>query len=166
MRNIVTDLTATKANLLAVFSVIDPQDLNSLPFEGSWTAAQVGEHLLKATGVGVFYAETEASQRQMDEKVQALSDIFLNFDLKLTPPASIVPSDQPHEKDVLIKQLDEVYTSAIEAAKTLDLSAICLSYVIPAFGPMTRLEFLWLFNVHTIRHIHQLKNITVALVKV
>jgi len=164
--NILKDLTETKTALLDAISAVPDDKFNTIPFEGSWTAAQIGEHLLKGNNSGVLYANTEASQRAIDEKTQAISDIFLNFELKLTPPAGIVPSMDHHEKGDMLNALDDSFDKLIEAANTLDLSAVCMAWVIPAFGPLTRLEFLWLYNVHTIRHTRQLKNIAVALAKV
>lgn len=164
--NILQDLTQTKAELLAAILAIDEQKFNAVPFEGSWTAGQLTDHLLKADDVSVLYAETQPSERPIDEKVQAISDIFLNFELKLTTPARIVPSDDHQEKQAMLKALGDAFDKLIEAANTLDLSPLCMSWVIPAFGPLTRLEFLWLYNVHTIRHTRQLKKIAVALAKV
>ena len=164
--NILQDLTQTKAELLAAISAIDEQKFNTVPFEASWTAAQLTDHLLKADDASILYAETQPSERPIDEKVQAISDIFLNFELKLTPPARIVPSDNHQEKQTMLTALSDAFDKLIVAANTLDLSAICMAWVIPAFGPLTRLEFLWLYNVHTIRHTRQLKNIAVALAKV
>lgn len=164
--NILQDLTQTKAELLAAISAIDEYKFNTIPFEGSWTAGQLTDHLLKADDAGVLYAETQPSERPIDEKVQAISDIFLNFELKLTPPARIVPSNSNQDKQAMFNALGDAFDKLIEAAGTLDLSAICMAWVIPAFGPLTRLEFLWLYNVHTIRHIRQLKNIGVALAQV
>ncbi len=164
--NILQDLTQTKAELLAAISAIEEQKFNTIPFEGSWTAGQLTDHLLKADDAGVLYAETQPSDRPIDEKVQAISDIFLNFDLKLTPPARIVPFDGHQDKQAMLNALGDAFDKLIEAANTLDLSAVCMAWVIPAFGPLTRLEFLWLYNVHTIRHTRQLKNIAVALTQV
>jgi len=164
--NILQDLTETKAGLLTAISAIPHKKFNTIPFEGSWTAAQIAEHLIKANNSGVLYGNTENTDRAIDEKTQAISDIFLNFDLKLTPPANIVPSGEPHDKQEMLNDLTAVFDKLIEAAKTLDLSAVCLAWVIPAFGPLTRLEFLWLYNAHTIRHTRQLNNMAVALAKV
>jgi hypothetical protein len=163
MKNITTHLIQTKADLLTAIADIDEENFNTIPFEGSWTAAQVCDHLLKADDVSILYAETEPTERQIDEKVQAISDIFLNFDLRLTPPARIVPSDESQDKQLMLNALSDTFDKLIEASTTLDLSAICLAWVIPAFGPLTRLEFLWLYNVHTIRHTRQLKNMSIAL---
>jgi hypothetical protein len=164
--NILQDLTQTKAQLLLAISAIEEEKFNTVPFEGSWTAGQISDHLLKADDVSVLYAETLPSERPIDEKVHAISGIFLNFDLKLAPPARIIPPDTHQDKEIMLKVLGNVFDKLIEAANTLDLSAICTAWVIPAFGPLTRLEFLWLYNVHTIRHTRQLKKIAVALAKV
>ncbi|MFD0749393.1 DinB family protein [Mucilaginibacter calamicampi] len=164
--NILKDLIETKAALLEAISNVPKEKFNTIPFEGSWTASQLAEHLLKGNNSGVLYGNTEVSERPMDEKIQAISDIFLNFELKITPPANIVPSGDPHEKHEMLTGLTVSFDKLIEAAKTLDLSAVCTSWVIPAFGPLTRMEFLWLYNVHSIRHTRQLKNITVALAQV
>lgn len=161
--NISEELRDTKEKLLHALSAIKEDKFNTIPFTGSWTAAQIAEHLLKANNAGVLYAETLPSERALDEKVQSVSDIFLNFELKLTPPANIVPSDEHHEKQLMLNALADVFDKLISASNTLDLSAICTAWVIPAFGPLTRFEFLWLYNVHTIRHTRQLNNMAVAL---
>jgi len=166
MKNITEHLTQTKTGLLKALLAIDQKKFNTIPFAGSWTAAQIAEHLLKGNNVDVFYADTEPSDRTPDEKIQAISDVFLNFELKLTPPAQIVPSGNRHEKQAMLYAIGENFDKLIEASKMLDLSAICTAWVIPAFGPMTRLEFLCMYNVHTIRHTRQLKNIAVALAQI
>ncbi len=161
--NILNELTQTKADLIEALSAIDREKFNTAPFEGSWTVGQITEHLLKGNNVELLYADTEPTTRMPDEKVNAIADVFLNFKLKLTPPESILPSDTHQDKQLMIGRLINVFDQLIDACKKLDLSAICLGWVIPAFGPLTRLEFLWLYNVHTRRHIRQIKNIAVAL---
>ena len=164
--NILKDLTQTKAELLAAITAIDEQKFNTVPFEGSWTAAQVSEHLQEAIGADVLYAETKSADRQADEKVNAISDVFLNFEVKYQSPDFIIPANHPHSKSAMLAILDSAFNKLIAVADTLDLSEICLEFEIPGFGTFTRLEFLWFFNVHTIRHTRQLKNIAVALAKV
>ena len=44
------DLYATGDALLAALEKFTPAQLNKAPFEGSWTAAQVADHLLKSNG--------------------------------------------------------------------------------------------------------------------
>ncbi|PJJ84923.1 DinB family protein [Mucilaginibacter auburnensis] len=163
MENIATQLTQTKTDLMASLNAIPENRFNDVPFAGSWTAGQVAEHLLKANNVDVLYADTDASKRTSNEKIQAISDIFLNFELKLVPPAQIIPSNNLQQKQDMISKLTGMFDKLINAANTLELNVICTSWVIPAFGPLTRLEFLWLYNAHTIRHTRQIQNIAVAL---
>nr|WP_294790144.1 DinB family protein [uncultured Mucilaginibacter sp.] len=164
--NILQELADTKAELIEAISAIDRETFNTIPFEGSWTAAQVSEHILKALGADLLYADTTPTDRQPDEKVKAIADLFLNFEIKMKSPDFILPDDKPKDKDVLLKGLEKIFDRLIHAAETLNLTEICTVFEVPGFGPFTRLEFLWFFNVHTKRHIRQLKNIAVALAKV
>lgn len=162
MNNILPELIKTKTDLLAAVSSIDEEKFNTIPFERSWTAAQVSEHILKAVGADVLYGETEPANRQPDEKVKATADLFLNFDIKMQSPDFILPSDEPQNKEALKAALEKAFDRLITAASTLDLTEICLTFEIPGFGFFTRLEFLSFFNVHAQRHTRQLKNIAVA----
>ncbi|MGY3212276.1 DinB family protein [Mucilaginibacter sp. HD30] len=164
--NISQDLTQTKAALLNAISAIDEQKFNTVPFEGSWTAGQVSEHVSKAVGADLLYADTKPTDRQPDEKVKAISDMFLNFEIKMKSPDFIVPEDKAYDKDVLLNGLETTFDRLIVAAETLGLNEVVTVFEVPGFGPFTRLEFLWFFNVHAIRHTRQLKNIDVALAKV
>lgn len=164
--NILQDLTDTKLELLQSISAIDEQKFNTIPFEGSWTAGQVSEHILKALGADLLYADTKPTDRQPDEKVKAIADLFLNFEIKMKSPDFIIPDNKPKDKNALLSELEKVFDRLIQAAETLNLNEICTVFEVPGFGPFTRLEFLWFFNVHAIRHTRQLKNIAVALAKV
>lgn len=164
--NILQDLKQSKAELLDAVSAIDEQKFNTVPFEGSWTAGQVSEHILKALGADLLYADTKPTDRQPDEKVTAIADLFLNFEIKMKSPDFILPDDKPKDRDTLLRALEKTFDRLIHAAETLNLNEICTVFEVPGFGPFTRLEFLWFFNVHTKRHIRQLKNIAVALAQV
>ena len=164
--NILQDLTQTKADLLNAISAIDEEKFNAIPFEGSWTAGQVSEHILKALGADLLYADTQPTDRRPDEKVTAISDLFLNFEIKMKSPDFIIPDNKPKDKNALLSELEKVFDRLIHAAETLNLNEICTVFEVPGFGSFTGLEFLWFFNVHAIRHTRQLKNIAVALAKV
>lgn len=161
--NILKELTDTRAELIKAISAIDQEKFNTVPFERSWTAAQVSEHILKAVGADILYAETKPAERQPDEKVKAIADLFLNFEIKMQSPDFILPSDKPLNKHVMLAALEKTFDELINAARSLDLSQVCLVFEVPGFGQFTRLEFLWFFNVHARRHIRQINNIAVAL---
>jgi hypothetical protein len=163
MKDLLTELQNTKAELLQAISTIDEDKLNIVPYQDGWTAAQVSEHILKAVGVTTLYGKTHATDRDPQEKVKATADLFLNLDIKMQSPDFIYPSDKKYTKDELIHLIADKFTKLIKAAEELDLSSTCLAFEIPGFGPFTRLEFVWFYVFHTQRHIFQLKKVAKAL---
>ena len=83
MKDTIAELESTYKNLLQAISAIPADKINIVPFEGSWTAAQVTEHMLKAVGIEVLYGKTQATSRDPAEKIKATSDLFLNMDIKM-----------------------------------------------------------------------------------
>jgi hypothetical protein len=149
----------TRTTLLQLLNAFTQKQLNTVPFEGSWTAAQVGAHLLKGSPATVLYGKAAPTTRQPDEKLDALRGIFLNFSLKFKSQASITPENIIYEKAALLGALDGTIAQVQAVIDTQDLSATCLEYDFPTIGPLTRLEWICFFMYHMQRHIHQLKNI-------
>src|SRR5687768_6304529 len=99
-----TQITNELVTLLSGFSA---EQLNKIPFEGSCTAAQVGDHLLKSFGVAeILYGKTELTNR-IENKIDPITEVFLNYNIKMNSPDFIIPSDDFIEKDKLIKDLEE-----------------------------------------------------------
>jgi hypothetical protein len=140
------------------------EQLNVVPFEGSWTGGQVAEHLLKSAGVVevVFGRTAPTTGRSPDEKVPTLR-IFLDFSIKMKSPDFILPSDGFHARQPLIDQLQKDWDRLEEAVDRLDLSETCLDFEMPNMGHMTRLEWITFYVYHSKRHLHQLKNIHASL---
>lgn len=155
-----TEIKNTFGELISLLSSLDEKQLNTMPFEGSWTAAQLGEHLSKSYDVAaVLKGKTETTERAPDEKVQEFKDLFLNFDIKMKSPDFIIPSENHISKDQLISDLEERSELITDVAENEDLTLTCLDFKFPNSGLLTRYEWVNFINVHTIRHIHQLKNI-------
>ncbi|MEN7550616.1 DinB family protein [Rapidithrix thailandica] len=150
----------TTQELLQILSSLSEKQLNTVPFEGSWTAGQVGEHLLKSYGVAeVLNGKVKPTERPIDEKVEEVKTLFLNFDIKMDSPEAIVPSEGLLEKAPMIASLETRIRQIQVVLEEADLSVTCLDFAIPEYGAFTRLEWIY-FNVfHTQRHVHQLKNI-------
>jgi hypothetical protein len=159
MNDLLTELRSTKAELEKAISSISKDKFNTIPFEGSWTAAQVTEHIQNAIGRGVLYGATKPTDRKPDEKVAQTGNLFLNMDIKMQSPDFIYPSDKKYNKAEVLAAVNETFLKLIEAAESLDLSLTCLAFEIPGFGTFTRLEFVWFYVFHTQRHIIQLKKI-------
>lgn len=162
MKNdLVNELVSTKVELLEALDQFSDENINTIPFEGSWTAGQVAEHVLKSASAmaGALNGPGEPAERDPEQHIELLSQVFLNFDHKLNSPDFILPSNEPKEKQKLVKALEETFDNIILAASTRNLDLICTAFEMPTLGTLSGKELSWFTIVHTKRHIHQLKNI-------
>lgn len=158
---IVENLTECTLALLNTLSQFNEDEFNTIPFESSWTAGQVAEHLLKSEQdlPAMLLGDVTDTSRLADEKVPVIESIFLNFDTKLKSPDYILPSSGSHNKAVMTQQLQDVRQRITEAAGSLDLSKTCTTASFPGLGMLTRWEWLNFVVCHSMRHTNQLKNI-------
>lgn len=154
-------LSTTKTLLLQTIGAFKAGQFNAVPFPGSWTAGQVAEHVLFSAsgGVTVLNDGGQATERLPEEKIGALRNLFLNFDIKMTAPGFIQPSGVPRDKDELLHSLSDTFEAMIALSKKLDLSLTYTGFEMPQFGLLTRVEWLFFIIYHTQRHIRQLQNI-------
>lgn len=134
------------------------EQINEIPFEGSWTPGQVTDHIIKATS-GIPDKYTEPVTRPYDAKVDLMESVFLNFETKFKSPEFVVPGNGPFEKDALIQTLRKTLDGHLQKISDTDLTALCLKFDLPTIGTMTRYEWFRFIHAHTIRHHRQLKNI-------
>jgi hypothetical protein len=163
MENLDTELQTAKTNLISAVAAFTEDEFNSVPFEGSWTAGQVMDHLLQSLGVTTLYGKTTATDRAPDKNVAPSAAAFLDFGTKLKSPDFILPADGPHSKQAALDTISNKFAGLIEAERTLDLTQTCLDFKMPVMGALTRLEFLWFYVFHTKRHTYQLQNIAKAI---
>lgn len=158
---ILNELTNTTDKLLQTMSAFPAEKFNTIPFEGSWTAAQVSDHILKSvSGIhDLLYTSPKPTSRQPDEKVESIKAIFLDFNIKMKSPDFVLPRNTPIEKEKMLTAWEDTKAKLTEAIKNLDLSATCTAFELPGSGEFTRSEWVWFAIYHTQRHTHQLKNI-------
>jgi len=157
---ILESIKFTFEELIEVLGSFSSEEINKVPFPGSWTPGQVGDHLLKSYRVTeTLRGEVKETKRIPDEKVKQMEDIFLNFDTKMKSPDFIIPTNKVIDKDRLIESINSKKNELIQLTQLLDLSQTCTSFANPGFGELTRLEWLHFIVVHTKRHIHQLRKI-------
>jgi hypothetical protein len=156
---------ATAQDMLNTFANTPANDLNRVPFEGSWTAGQLAEHirLSLSSGIGLINGNTQATDRVPDKYVQAVKDLFLNFDLKFKAAPIITPEDKDYDKEALTKELRGHFNDLINLAQTKDLTDTCLAAEFYGIGYLTGLEWAYQGVYHVQRHIQQLKNIQAQL---
>ena len=100
----------------------------------------------------------EEPGREPGEKIKALEDLFLNFNIKMQSPEFILPGPAHHKKDELLNTLENL-KKEMHSVTRLDLSLLCTAFDFPTFGFLTRLEWIHFWLAHTQRHTQQLKNI-------
>jgi hypothetical protein len=165
---LVTRFDTAFSELIALLNSLDQEQLDTVPFEGSWTAAQVGEHILKSAinTPKLLRGATITTDRAPDEKVAWMEEIFLNYDSKMKAPDFIIPEVRTYIKSELVGPLESVRKEMIEAARTLDLSETCTVFELPNSGKFTRYEWISFVAIHTTRHNHQLQRIIAKLEEV
>jgi hypothetical protein len=148
-----------------VLSSFTTEEINTIPFEGSWTAAQTGRHLFKSFEhmPQLLNGKVEKTERAADEKMKMIDTDFLNFSVKFKAAEMLVPEDTRYDKEQLLSSFKEKVSQILATAKTLDPSETCLGFEIPGYGHMTRWEWMHFSIAHTKRHLHQLKNIRKAI---
>ena len=166
MNKVIIAFQAAVNELIAQLDSLSDVSINGIPFEGSWTAGQIGDHLLKSYNSYTFLKNnTVETTRPIDEKCASLSSLFLNFEIKMKaePTDFNYPTLSPVEKEDLLKNLRSVTSEIIGFAAHNDLGVLCLAVEFPSFGHLTRHEWLHFHTVHTQRHLRQLNNCTTAL---
>ncbi len=159
-REILNELQITTGELVQMLSSLSQEQFNAVPFEGSWTAAQLGEHMNKSYEVAeLLYGPVKKTERDPTEKVKGIKETFLNFDTKMKSPDFIVPENKVYDKSTLINSLKESINKIKQGAETLNLEETCTAFALPGLGEMTRIEWIYFVIYHTQRHIHQLKRI-------
>lgn len=148
----------TAKELIQLITSFNENEINTIPFKNSWTAAQVSDHITKSNTsiTQALHLEGKNVERNPDERVRELKETFLDFKKKFNSPEFILPSQDIYQKEKVIEDLDKSVTKFEEAAKNADLLQII---TVPAFGEITKLEIFHFVLYHTQRHIHQLKNI-------
>ncbi|MCS3797734.1 DinB family protein [Niastella sp. OAS944] len=144
-------------------AALSQSEINTVPFTGSWTAAQVIEHLCKSDDhmIKVLNGPVQPTNRPPDAGVPNLEAIFLDFSTKLPSPEFIIPSNETFDKESIISRFKTGRQQIGKAIQTLDLTPTCH---MPIFGEPTRFEIITFVIVHTQRHTNQVKNITEKLV--
>lgn len=155
------NIIRTFANLTAALSKFDQHQIDKVPFEGSWTAGQVAEHITKGlSGMPQLVAgKTEATKRPFDAKAKPLRDTFLDFSTKFESPDFLIPTESVHDKQTLLEGFVALEKELLGIAATQDLTITLLDFEMPQSGTLTIYEMLTFMMAHAERHTHQLNNI-------
>ncbi|MEO6550670.1 MAG: DinB family protein [Ferruginibacter sp.] len=166
-QTMISDTGAIIYDLIQEVKSIPPEQINVVPFDGSWTAGQLAEHLVLSCGgfVELMNGPVEDTQRQPDQMVAKLKEVFLDYNLKMKSPDFIDPPVKNYDKEELINVLMEIKQKLDHSMQTLELSKTCTAFELPQMGYVTRIEAMAFVLYHTSRHLHQLKKIHDELAK-
>lgn len=161
VRDLLAELDRSTIEFAETLTRFSVSRLNAVPSYGGWTAGQVAEHiLLSESGVPeLLHGPTVETMRKPDEKVATIKSIFLNFEMKMSSPEMILPSES--KKDLLTQVSDFLQTrKAIRhAIATLDFSHSCTAFPFPELGVFTRWEWACFVICHARRHTRQMQQI-------
>lgn len=163
-KELFTSLDNTWTEISDLIASTNESIVNAVPFEGSWTAAQLVTHVTKSNRAIVqgMQMEGKATERNPREGVQKLKEMFLNFDTKFKSPEFIVPENKVYDKEMVVASLNK----SIEQLKTERIKVDLIEMIhLPVLGEITKLELMYFVLYHTQRHIHQLKEIVGILEK-
>jgi len=151
-------LDATWKKFGDLFSSADPNLINKIPFEGSWTIGQVVRHVTKSNSgmVKALQMQGTIAARDLLQAEPKLKQIFLDFNAKYNSPEFIIPEIKEYQKEDLLRALESTIQQLKEQREKQDLSELLSLDIL---GELTKFELLYFVLYHTQRHIHQLENI-------
>ena len=152
----------TTAEYIRLLSSFSQEQVNTLPFEGSWTAGQVADHINKSNAAMLqsFGASGKKAERNIEERVEALKSSMANFEEKFKSPEFILPVKDFYIKEELLAEFNMLTAQLRNVPHTLDLTEIIRH---PVLGEISKFEMFHFLVYHTKRHIHQLENISSVL---
>lgn len=146
------------AELLDLYDSIGHERINDIPYEGSWTASQLLDHVAKSTNgiASTLMQDGKKPGREVTQRVAELKTIFLDFSNKMQSPVSIVPGDGPFEKQDVTEKLNMAFEELAKETRHTNLDGLVEGLPL---GPVTKLELLHFVGYHSARHLEQLKRI-------
>jgi hypothetical protein len=150
-------LTSAFDNFIEALSQFDETVVNEIPFAGSWTPAQVAQHIILATD-GLPDGKNKPADRAFDALLPKIRPWWEDFTKKLKSPPPLVPDKKSRSKEELLSELKRVRAKDLAIVATQDLTVICLDSELPSIGYLTRYEWLEFIRIHLGRHTFQLNN--------
>jgi|KBSMisStaDraftv2_1062788.scaffolds.fasta_scaffold367614_2 hypothetical protein len=155
------NLRASSSRFMRTLRTFLPEEINKVPYPGSWTAGQVAEHVHKSDQGMIFLLNgtTREADRDPAEKQEALKQVFLDFHTKMQSPERIIPENKEYDKAAILARFENDRAAMRDLLAGADWSVICTSYPFPNFGEISKLELISFVVYHTKRHIFQLEKI-------
>ena len=150
------------SQITILMSEVDEGKVNTIPYEGSWTAPQLLRHVTKSINgmTMAMHMDAQPAERDPGERVDQLKNIFLDFSKKLKQPEFIVPEEKLYDKQSSIEELNKSFSRFKVSAARENLNELVPGLPL---GPITKWEIVHFVLYHTQRHLHQMEKICEAL---
>jgi len=105
---IIPALMVVAMQVIGFIRSLDDEKLNTVPYKGSWTAAQLVRHLLKSVAnIGSLMEKpSETAERDPGERILGLKQNFLDITKTMQSPEFIVPEKMRYNKESLITEFE------------------------------------------------------------
>lgn len=128
-------------------------DINKKRADGGWTVGEIGNHIIKSAGSN--FGRTKKTERPYDQHAAAIRDLFLDFTTKFSAVVVLEPDEKKYSLMELFTTLDYKKEKLFKMIDKDDLTEICIDIELPAWGSLTKYEWLVLIENHIIRHTRQ-----------
>ncbi len=161
-KELINEISTFHQALESVLSGFSAETLNTVPFQGSWTAGQVAEHLIKSQRHVIEQlteGQVSAGDRLYDHEVSTIQEIFRNKENKAKTDKSLVPGSPPHNLKILMETLQKQKEQQIGIIKTKELEEFVATLEFPGIGHLSRYEWIHMMVEHGQKHRGQIHTI-------
>ncbi|MEO7046718.1 MAG: DinB family protein, partial [Ferruginibacter sp.] len=143
-----SSITEAITQLTKLMSSVDEDKINTIPYEGSWSALQLLMHVAKSIDAmsNALQIDGKPTERDPGERIEELKKVFLNFSNKLQSPEFIIPEAGIYERQPTIDKLNDAFALLRENVETANLNQLVEGL---PFGPVTKLEIIYFTLFHT-----------------
>ena len=162
-QELVQEIDYTISQFVDMLSMLDNNQINKIPYENSWTAGQLCNHILKSTLGIVAAMKTDGTltEKNSREKIAELKSIFLDTSNKFQSPEEIVPDNGPFEKQKTIDDLTQCFKNLEFYSRNTNLNEELDG---GPLGTITKYELLHFVLYHSQRHLRQMKRVYEAVI--
>jgi hypothetical protein len=162
-QELIREIDDTISQFIDMISMLDNGQINEIPYENSWTAGQLFNHIQKSTAGVVKAMKTDGKPTDKDsrDKITELKNIFLDVSNKFQSPHEIVPDAGPFEKQKTVDDLKQCFKDLEFYSRNTNLNEEMDG---GPLGPITKYELLHFVLYHSQRHLRQMKRIYEAVI--
>ena len=149
-------------NFIQSFIGISDELFVKKPNHGSWSIAEVVEHIYRAEfgTTRLFSGDvTLEPDRDSEAKIKEMHDRFLVSDKPLNAFGAVLPTGENNIKSELIEKIQNNREAVIQLMPAHNLDEVCLKFAHPIFGQLTKREWIEFNMIHVLRHMKQIERI-------